>query len=46
MNSKSLEQARNLVKSSYVGQGDQAVNGRKKMVGSTKYLSTAAVAVR
>lgn len=36
MNSKSLEQAKNLVKSSYISQGDQALNGRKKVVGSMK----------
>eukprot|EP00903_Cladosiphon_okamuranus_P005368 g5361.t1 len=32
MNSKGLEQARNLVKASYVSQGEQALNGRRKQV--------------
>ena len=35
MNSKSLEQARNLVKASYISQGEQALNGRRKQVGYT-----------
>ncbi|CAM9549629.1 unnamed protein product [Ectocarpus fasciculatus] len=30
MNGKSLEQARNLVKASYINQGEQALNGRRK----------------
>lgn len=34
MNSKGLEQARYLVKGSYISQGEQALNGRKNMVGS------------
>ncbi len=32
MNSKSLQQASNLVKASYVSQGEQALNGRRKQV--------------
>lgn len=35
MNNKSLEQARNLVKASYISQGEQALNGRRKQVGYT-----------
>ncbi|CAB1111034.1 unnamed protein product [Ectocarpus sp. CCAP 1310/34] len=32
MNGRSLEQARNLVKTSYINQGEQALNGRRKQV--------------
>eukprot|EP00752_Nemacystus_decipiens_P001780 g1720.t1 len=32
MNHKSFEQARNLVKASYISQGEQALNGRRKQV--------------
>ncbi|CAM9754110.1 unnamed protein product [Ectocarpus sp. 12 AP-2014] len=32
MNGTSLEQARNLVKTSYINQGEQALNGRRKQV--------------
>lgn len=34
MNNKSLEQAGNVVKASYIRQGEQALNGRKKLVRS------------
>lgn len=37
MNIKTLEQAKTLVKASYINQGQQALNGRRKMVGPAMY---------
>lgn len=37
MNIKSLEQAKTLVKASYINQGQQALNGRRKMVGPSMH---------
>lgn len=40
MNSKSLEQAKTLVNASYVKQGEQALNGRRKLVGGDRTVCT------
>lgn len=37
MNSKSLEQAKTLVKAAYIRQGEQALNGRRKLVGGRNH---------
>lgn len=37
MDIKTLEQAKTLVKASYINQGQQALNGRRKMVGPAMY---------